>query len=77
MVIGFGLAGQNIARVLKARGTPYVAIDATFLLTYGASANWLASKLRDPAGQWMNRLAGSCLIGAAVLLGLKTVQRSR
>jgi CPA2 family monovalent cation:H+ antiporter-2 len=28
LLIGFGLGGQNIARILKARGTPYMAIDA-------------------------------------------------
>jgi CPA2 family monovalent cation:H+ antiporter-2 len=28
ILVGFGLAGQNLARVLKARGIPYVAIDS-------------------------------------------------
>ena len=58
-------------------GTTYIAIDGTFLLAYGASADWLASRLRGPAGKWLDRLAGSSLIGAAVLLGLKAVQRSQ
>ena len=58
-------------------GATYLAIDATFLLTYGASADWLASRLRGSARRWLDRVAGSCLIGAAVLLGLKAVQRSQ
>ncbi|MEM7354307.1 MAG: LysE family translocator [Acidobacteriota bacterium] len=58
-------------------GATYIAIDAAFLLSYGASADWLASKLRGPARRWLDRLAGSFLIGAAVLLGLKTVQRAQ
>ncbi|MBW2693138.1 MAG: cation:proton antiporter [Deltaproteobacteria bacterium] len=28
ILVGFGLAGQNLARVLKARGIPYVALDS-------------------------------------------------
>lgn len=56
-------------------GGTYIAIDATLLLTYGASADWLASKLRGPTRRWLDRLAGSCLIAAAILLGLKTIQR--
>ncbi len=28
LVVGFGLAGQTVARVLRARGVPYTAIDA-------------------------------------------------
>jgi CPA2 family monovalent cation:H+ antiporter-2 len=28
MLVGFGLAGQNVARVLRARGVPYVAVEA-------------------------------------------------
>ncbi len=57
-------------------GATYIAIDATFLLTYGASADWLASRLKGSTRRWLDRLAGSCLLGAAVLLGLKTVRRT-
>ncbi len=28
ILVGFGLAGQNLARVLKARGTDYIALDS-------------------------------------------------
>ena len=54
-------------------GATYIAIDASFLCAYGAGAGWLAEKLRGPARAWLDRLAGSGLIGAALLLGLKTV----
>ena len=58
-------------------GATYIVIDGAFLLGYGASADWLASRMRGPARRWLDRLAGSFLIGAAVLLGLKAVQRSQ
>lgn len=57
-------------------GATYMLIDGAFLCAYGVSAGWLAARLRGPARQWLDRFAGGCLIGAALLLGLKTVQRS-
>lgn len=55
-------------------GGTYLVIDGAFLLSYGLGADWLASRLRAAARQWVERVAGVCLIGAAVLLGLKTVR---
>ena len=57
-------------------GLTYLAIDGTFLSVYGTSAGWLATRLGGPARRWLDRVAGGGLIGAAVLLGLKSVQRS-
>jgi len=57
-------------------GVTYLAVDAIFLCVYGASAGWLGDKLRGPAKAWMDRVAGGCLIAAAVLLGLKTLRRT-
>ena len=55
-------------------GGTYLAIDGAFLMAYGVGADWLSSRLRGVARQWVERVAGGCLIGAAVLLGLKTAQ---
>ena len=51
----------------------YIAIDGAFLTAYGGAAHWLASKLRGPARAWVDRVGGATMIGAAVLLGFKTV----
>ena len=70
-----GESGSFWLEMLILGGT-YLAIDAIFLCTYGASAGWLGSKLRGPAKAWMDRVAGAGLIVAAALLGLKTIQRT-
>ena len=66
---------QSLWLQMLVLGATYIVIDAIFLLAYGISADWLASKLRGPGRHWLDRLAGSGLIAAAVLLGLKTLQR--
>jgi threonine/homoserine/homoserine lactone efflux protein len=50
----------------------YIAIDACFLSAYGLGASWVARKLRGNARAWVERIGGSFIIGAAVLLGLRT-----
>lgn len=54
----------------------YLVIDGLFLATYGAGATWLASRLKNSARIFINRLGGTFLIGAAVMLGLKTMRES-
>jgi hypothetical protein len=49
-------------------------IDGLFLLSYGLSANWLAKKLKGKASIFLNKLGGSFLIGAAIMLGLKSLK---
>lgn len=51
----------------------YIVIDGTFLASYGLGANLIAQKLKDNAAAMIDRLGGTFLIGAAVLLGLKTL----
>ena len=51
----------------------YIVIDGFFLSVYGFSASWIASRFKGKAKVWIERLGGSFMIGAAVLLGLKTV----
>ena len=50
----------------------YIALDALFLSAYGLGASWLAQKFRGEPRAWIERVGGGFVIGAAVLLGLRT-----
>lgn len=52
----------------------YIIVDGTFLASYGISASWLASKLKGNATVLVHRIGSVFLIGAAVMLGLKTLR---
>lgn len=52
----------------------YLTIDGMFLTAYGGSASWLANRLTGPARLWMDRIGGSFMILAALLLGLKSLR---
>lgn len=52
----------------------YLVIDGMFLTGYGVSASWLASKLKSRGALVVNRVGSVFLIGAAVMLGLKTLR---
>lgn len=52
----------------------YLVLDAAFLAAYGGSASWLAKRLKGPARLWLDRIGGSFMIGAAILLGLKSLR---
>ena len=52
----------------------YLLMDAAFLCFYGKFAEWFSTRLVPSARQHLNRLSGSLLIGAAILLGLKDVE---
>ena len=51
----------------------YLIMDAIFLLAYGKSAEWISTKLASSARQYLGKISGSLMIGAAVLLGLKDI----
>ncbi len=51
----------------------YIVIDATFLSAYGLGSSWIASKFQGSAKIWIERLGGTFMIVAAVLLGAKTI----
>ena len=57
-------------------GLSYIAIDGCFLVSYGKGASWIAQKLRGRHKAVLDRAAGSGLIIAAVLLGLRANERS-
>ena len=54
----------------------YLFVDGTFLSTYGASAGWIASRLKGSANALVHRLGSVFLIGAAFMLGLKTIREA-
>lgn len=53
----------------------YLIIDGLFLSAYGAGSGWLATKLKTKGRIWLNRIGGSFVIVAAILLGLKTIRQ--
>lgn len=53
-------------------GATYILVDGLFLSFYGKSASWLAGKINAAGRSWIDRIAGTGLIAAAVLLGLKS-----
>ena len=51
----------------------YIIMDGLFLSAYGLSASWIAKRFKGTAKVWIERLGGGFMIGAAVLLGLKSI----
>ena len=54
----------------------YLTIDGLFLLSYGAGADFLARRLRGKAAAIVDRIGATFLVGAGLLLGLKTLRES-
>ncbi len=52
-------------------GATYIIIDGCFLASYGKAAAWLARQLHSRYKKWVERAAGTGLIAAAILLGLR------
>lgn len=51
----------------------YIVLDGLFLSAYGFSASWIARRFKGTARVWIERLGGGFMIGAAVLLGFKSI----
>ena len=51
----------------------YIVMDGLFLSSYGFSASWIASRFKGTAKVWIERIGGGFMIGAAILLGLKSI----
>ncbi|MBZ0215249.1 MAG: LysE family translocator [Fimbriimonadaceae bacterium] len=56
--------------------TTYLALDGLFLGVYGASSGWIAARLKEKGRKWVDRVGGSFIIVAAILLGLKTIREA-
>lgn len=67
--------GRPLWPQLLVLSTTYVVVDGCFLSAYGAGADWISRRLEGPARAWLDRIGGGFLIGAAVLLGSKSLQR--
>lgn len=65
---------ELIAGQLFILGLTYLTIDGIFLSVYGSFADWIAQRFKSQITHNLDRLSGSFLIGAAVLLGLKKVE---
>ena len=51
----------------------YTVLDAAFLSAYGGGASWVAARYAGRAKAWVERAGGGFMIGAALLLGSKSV----
>ena len=69
-------AQAPLAAQILILGVTYIVIDGCFLLTYGKGASWIATKVRSRYKHWLDRVAGSGLVAAAILLGLRANERS-
>jgi len=67
---------QSLAPQIAILGVTYIVIDGCFLASYGKGASWIAQKLSSQYKVWVDRAAGASLIAAAVLLGLRTDERT-
>ncbi|MEM9250374.1 MAG: LysE family translocator [Pseudomonadota bacterium] len=54
----------------------YIVMDGLFLSAYGLGSSWIVARFRGEARVWVERIGGGFMIGAAVLLGLKSLSRS-
>ena len=64
-------SGSALAPQIAILGASYLVIDACFLASYGKAASWIAQRLQSHHKAWVDRAAGTGIIGAAVLLGLR------
>ncbi len=53
----------------------YIVIDGLFLSTYGLGSTWVVKRFKGNARVWVERIGGGFMIGAAVLLALKSISR--
>ena len=53
----------------------YIVMDGLFLSAYGLGSSWVVKKFKGNARVWVERIGGGFMIGAAVLLGLKSISR--
>ena len=53
----------------------YIVLDGAFLSAYGLGSSWVVARLKGNARLWGERIGGGFMIGAAVLLGLKSISR--
>ncbi|MGO2513970.1 LysE family translocator [Marinomonas polaris] len=68
-------ASEPLLPQFIALSTTYLAIDGLFLCFYGKSAAFFAKKFQSNIGQYFNKISGSLLIAAAIILGFKNIDK--
>ncbi|KAA0914856.1 LysE family translocator [Aquicoccus porphyridii] len=53
----------------------YIIMDGLFLSAYGAGASWIAARFKGAAKAWIERIGGSFMIVAAILLSFRSIAR--
>ena len=53
----------------------YIVMDGLFLSAYGMGSSWVVKRFKGRARVWIERIGGGFMIGAALLLGLKSISR--
>ncbi len=56
-------------------GVTYLVVDGALLFVWGWAATRTLGRIRKLTGVWINRVSGALMMGAAVLLGLKDIER--
>ena len=67
--------GQPVWPQLLILGVTYLVVDGLILLIWGWLAVRTLGRLGCLTGIWINRISGGLMIGAAMLLGLKDIER--
>lgn len=57
-------------------GVTYLVVDGLILLLWGWAATRTLGRVKQLTGIWVNRVSGALMLGAAVLLGLKDIDRA-
>ena len=65
---------EPVSLQLLILGLTYLTIDGIFLSVYGSLAEWIAERFKSRMTKNLDRISGSFLIGAAILLGLKKIE---
>lgn len=58
-------------------GATYIVIDGALLCCYGFFAGWIGRRMKQRFMVWLDRVAGTMIIGAAVLLGFKDIEAKK
>lgn len=69
-------AGAPILPQLLILGVTYLVVDGLVLLLWGWAAQRTLGRVKAMTGVWLNRMSGALMMGAAVLLGLKDLERA-
>ena len=57
-------------------GVTYLLVDGVILVLWGWTARRTIGRLTAMTHQWVNRVSGTLMLGAAVLLGLKDIDQT-